>query len=315
MRIEAVGQAVTSFAISPQGNRLAWTQAVNDSNIWQADLTSGASPVAQKQSAKVMISSTKLDMSSQFSPDGKRIVFATTRSGRSSVWIADANGGQQVQLAAFDRGSAGSPRWSPDGTLVVFDGRVEGNADVYVVNVSGGKPRRMTTENSEDVVPSFSRDGRWIYFCSNRSGTRQVWKMPATGGPAVQVTTGGGFDTIESRDGQYLYYLKGRAESGIWRIPVGGGEEKLVIDQHRAGFWRQWAVTELGLFFITAENPQQPVIEFFNFATGKITTVLTLDKPLPDTISGLAVSPDGRRLIWTQLDQVSSDITLMENFR
>jgi eukaryotic-like serine/threonine-protein kinase len=314
-RIEAVGQAVTSFAISPQGNRLAWTQAVNDSNVWQADLSGGSLPVAQKASSKALISSTKLDMSSQFSPDGKRIVFSSTRSGRSSVWVADSNGEQQLQVVAFERGSAGSPRWSPDGKLIVFDGRVDGNADVYVVNVDGGKPRRMTTEDSEDVVPSFSRDGQWIYFCSNRSGTRQIWKMASAGGPAVQVTTLGGFDNIESPDGKFLYYAKGRGEPGIWRIPVGGGEGTPVLDEHRAGFWRQWAVTEQGIFFITAETPNRPVIEFFNFASRKISPVLTLDKPLPDTISGLAVSPDGRRLIWTQLDQVSSDITLMQNFR
>jgi Tol biopolymer transport system component len=48
----------------------------------------------------------------------------------------------------------------------------------------------MTTEPSEEFVPSFSRDGRWIYFCSNRSSPVQIWKMPAEGGSAVQVTKG-----------------------------------------------------------------------------------------------------------------------------
>ena len=51
-----------------------------------------------------------------------------------------------------------------------------------------------------------------------------------------------------------------------------------------------------------------------DFATGKVSVVLTLDKRLPDTISGLSIASGGRRLIWTQLDQISSDIILMQNF-
>ena len=311
-RVDAIGQAVTSFAISPQGNRLAWTQTINDSNIWQVELSGTPLPTGRKESAKTLISSTRLDVSSQFSPDGKRIVFASTRSGRAGIWISESDGHRPVQVTSFDRGSAGSPRWSPDGRWIVFDGRVEGNADIYVINPEGGKPRRLTTEPSEDVVPSFSRDGQWIYFCSNRSGARQIWKMPAAGGQALQVTRGGGFDNVESPDGRFLYYAKERGVPGIWRLPVAGGDETPVLDHHRAGLWRQWAVVEQGIFFMTAETPDRPLIEFFRFATGKVSLVLTLEKRLPDTTSGLAVSPDGRRLVWAQLDQISSDINLIK---
>jgi Tol biopolymer transport system component len=120
-RVEAVGQAVTSFAISPQRNRLAWAQTINDSNIWQVDLSAVAAPTGLKPSAKMLISSTKGDVSSQFSPDGKRIAFASTRSGRSAIWVADSTGEHPFQVASFDRGAAGSPRWSPDGQGLVFD--------------------------------------------------------------------------------------------------------------------------------------------------------------------------------------------------
>src|SRR4030095_16967505 len=152
-------------------------------------------------------------------------------------------------------------------------------------------------------------------FCSNRSSPVQIWKMPAEGGNAVQVTKGGGFDNVESPDGQYLYYAKERGKPGIWRVPVAGGEERLVLDHHRAGLWRQWEVTQHGIFFATAETPDHALIEFFSFATSRVSLLMSLEKGLPDTTSALSVSPDGRLLIWTQLDQISSDITLMNGFR
>ena len=143
----------------------------------------------------------------------------------------------------------------------------------------------------------------------------QIWKVPAEGGTAVQVTRHGGFEGFESVDGQYFYYSKGRAMPGIWRVPIAGGDETLVVDHHQAGLWRYWAVTNKGIYFATAETASHPVIEFLNFETGKIITTAQLNKPLFKTDPGLAVSPDEKSLLIVQIDQKGSDIMLMENFR
>jgi Tol biopolymer transport system component/serine/threonine protein kinase len=314
-RVDAAGQGLTDLAISRQGNRLAWSQGIFDSNIWQVELSGAAIPTGRKQSAQALISSTRTEVSPQFSPDGKRIVFASNRSGSAEIWVCDSTGERPVQLTAFNRSTTGSPRWSPDGRQIVFDARAESSADIYVIAAEGGKPRRLTADISEEVVPSWSHDGQWIYFSSNRSGNPQIWKMPASGGQAVQVTRQGGVDNQESPDGQFLYYTKRRNAPGIWRMPTAGGAETLVLEAHRAGYWRQWQVVAHGIYFVTAETLDRPLIEFFGFATGKITTVFAPEKRLPGTYSALSVSSDGRRLIWTQADQTSSDIMLMENFR
>lgn len=306
---------MSSFAISRQGNRLVWSQTFNDSNIWQIELASTTSAESRKQSAKMLISSTKGEISAQFSPDGKRIVFASTRSGNHEIWVCDSDGQHPVQLTSFNRGGTGSPRWSPDGRQIVFESRAEGATAIYLINAEGGKPRRLTTESSQDIAPNWSRDGQWVYFGSNRSGSMQIWKIPAADGQAVQVTRQGGVESMESPDGKFLYYAKGQSVPGIWRMPTADGEETLVLDEHRAGYWRQWDVVEQGIYFATAETPDRPLIEFFNFATRKVTPILTLEKRLPGAISGLSVSPNGRQLIWTQLDQSGSDLMLMENFR
>ena len=310
--VESAGTDLTGFAVSRRSNRLAWTQTVANTNVWQIGL---AGTTTLREAAKTPISSTRQDVSPQFSPDGRKIVFASDRSGSWEIWICDSDGRNPVRLTSFNHLITGSPRWSPDGRQIVCDARVADSADIYAINVEGGNPRRLTTEPSEDIVPSWSSDGQWIYFCSNRGGSHQIWKMPAAGGQAVQVTKHGGFDNMESPDGRFLYYAKGRGESGIWRIPVAGGEETLAIDHHQAGWTRQWAATPQGIWFVTAETSEHPLIEFYSFATKKVNTAVTLEKPLPTGISGLTISPDGRQLLWTQMDLVNSDITLVDNFR
>jgi Tol biopolymer transport system component/DNA-binding winged helix-turn-helix (wHTH) protein len=308
-RVEIAGQHLGSFAISRQGTLLALTNFIDNTNIWQIELAA-----KQKQSPQKLIYSTQTQDSPQYSPDGKKIAFGSSRSGGDEIWVCDSAGQHPIQLTSSSTRS-GSPRWSPDGRQIVFDSVAGGSADIYVINAEGGQPRRLTTEASEDVVPSWSQDGQWIYFSSNRSGTLQIWKMPAAGGQAVQFTRQGGFDSVESPDGQYLYYAKGRRTTGIWRIPVAGGEETFVLDHHRAGFWRYWAVVDQGIYFATAEQLDHPLIEFFSLTTGQFTLVTSLEKRIQGGVPGLAISPDGRWLIWAQQDQVGSDIMLMENLR
>jgi hypothetical protein len=136
--------------------------------------------------------------------------------------------------------------------------------------------------------------------------------MPAEGGQAVQVTKQGGFAAFESLDGKTLYYAKGRDVPGLWKVPVAGGEETLVLEQLAVGLWGYWGLTAEGIYFYDASTK---AIEFFSFATHKVTQIA---KPGKDPVrfnAGLAVSPDGRWILYAQVDQSNSNIMLVENFR
>ena len=168
-------------------------------------------------------------------------------------------------------------------------------------------------------MPAWSRDGKWVYFGSDRTGRFEIFKVSPEGGEAVQVTRNGGWGVQVSPDGKYLYYARtrGPASSGfavfpevsLLRMTAGGGEETQVMEGVRE---RSWAPTAEGIWFLAAKDEQHPEIRFFDFKTGKSTFVAAISKPVT---TGLAISPDGRRLLFNQLDQQSSEILLVENFR
>jgi Tol biopolymer transport system component/DNA-binding winged helix-turn-helix (wHTH) protein len=310
-RIDVDAQNVIGPAISNDGNRLAWVHTSLDRNIWRVEVprTAGQHPTPTR-----LIASTAGDSNPQYSPDGERIVFSSTRSGPGELWVSDRDGRNPMRLTNIGGAVTGTPRWSPNGRQIAFDSMKGSNRDIYIVSSNGGQHRQFTTDSAEDTCPSWSRDGRWIYFGSGRSGSLQIWKMPSAGGQAVQVTRHGGFEGFESPNGKHFYYAKGRDVPGIWRVPVEGGPETLVVDHHGAGFWRSWAVTEEGIYFVTAEMPPRPIIEFFSFGTGEVRQVTTLDRPVSARVWGFSVSPDRRWILYTQSDQSSSDIMLMEGF-
>jgi eukaryotic-like serine/threonine-protein kinase len=306
-QLAAFVRGPTTPAFDRKGH-LAYVQQNREVNIWRIEVPGArgeASPPTR------LIPTTLPKDSPQFSPDGKKIVFRS-ESGGSEIWVCDSDGLNPIQLPT-DIPGPGLPRWSPDGQQIAFRSAAAGNNDIYVIHTEGGKPRRITTETSNDEWPSWSRDGRWIYFGSNRSGDWQVWKAPAEGGQAVQVTRNGGREAFESPDGRFVYYVKSHGLLGIWRITVEGGEEVRVLDQGLQGFW---GVAETGIYFAEPDAKPNPTIHFFSFTTRKLAQIATLEKRLIQVnVGAFAVSPDGRRILCTQLDRAESDIMLVENFR
>jgi dipeptidyl aminopeptidase/acylaminoacyl peptidase len=238
-----------------------------------------------------------------------------------------------MQLTRLGHPHTGSPRWSPDGTSIVFDSRPNGNPDIFVVGADGGAPRRITTYAGDDVTPSWSRDGKSIYFASNRSGEFQIWKVPAGGESiserAVQVTQGGGLAPIESRDGKYLYFAKGLGKPGLWRLELSNGansSEQPVLKSLK--HWGWWVPGEAGIYFFDAQPfgssgiyfdvqppPQAKVtLNYLNLRAGKRTELLTLERPVSTCTRVLALSPNGRSLVYEELEQEGSDIMMIQDF-
>lgn len=256
-----------------------------------------------------MISSTLSDMAPQYSPDGKRIVFTSGRSGHEEVWVSGQDGAEPVQLTSM-QAFAGSPAWSPDGKQILFCSTAQGSWDLYTISAEGGKPIPLTTHPADDAVPSFSRDGRWIYFTSSRTGRFEMWKMPAGGGEPVQLTRNGGWIGRESPDGKYLYYAPSPGLSSLRRVLLGGGPEEKVLERMMG---MSFAVTSKGIYFARPPLPGRGnPIEFLDFANGKTTPVTTTSRPI---YWYLAVSPDERYLLYTQVETMGSDLMLVENFR
>ena len=292
---------------SIQGNRLVYARQTANINIWRRKLHSVSAGPSDR-----FIFTTRIESGPQFSPDGSKIAFESTRSGAYEIWMCRSDGSGLVQLTRFNS-STGTPRWSPDGQQIVFDSRAPGNAEIFVVDARGGTPRRLTSEPSSEVVPSWSQDGRWIYFASDRTGRNEIWKMPSTGGSAAQVTRHGGFAPFESTDGKFLYYAKDMTRPGIWRIPTNGGEEVEIISSPEAGLWGYWAVVQNGIYYL--DTTAKPGIVFLDFKAGRTTRVFDLENRPARQAPGLAISPADGTILYTQLDGLSRDIMLVENFR
>ena len=309
-RINLDASDASAPAISRLGNRLAFATGKFDLNIWRVDVK-GAGP--KPGVPYRFIASTQIQNYPAFSPDGRRIAFTSQRSGTEEIWICDSDGSKAVQLTSFGGSEMYGPSWSPDGQNIAFTGVQKGmKDDIYSISVNGGAPQRLTTHPAEDKWPFWSHDGKWIYFSSTRSGREEIWKMPSSGGEAVQITRNSGDAPRESPDGKFLYYMKGWPDAvSVWRASVDGNQEAKVLDSvHSEG---QWSVGKEGIYFFrTPDKMGHSDLCFYEFASGQIRKVLTIQRPVDNHI---AVSPDGGTILYPQSDESGSVLMLVENFR
>jgi len=140
--------------------------------------------------------------------------------------------------------------------------------------------------------------------------------MPSEGGDGVQVTHKGGCIPFESPDGNVVYYQKTMGDSDVWKVPAAGGEETRV---HGPVGMFCFVVVADGIYFIEPGPPGFPPsgprlnsLKFFSFAKGIAEKVFDIKyRPM----IGLSVSPDGRHVLFSQIDPFVCDLMLVENFR
>jgi Tol biopolymer transport system component len=146
------------------------------------------------------------DMSPDWSPDGKRLVFVSDRDDPNPVkcfphcnyeiYTMNADGSGQTRLT--DTSAAEHhPAWSPAGeepARIAFVSERDGNQEIYVIAVpdgtdaDGGNSLRLTDNPAEDMRPSWSPDGSQIVFNSMRDGNWELYVMNADGSAQQRLT-------------------------------------------------------------------------------------------------------------------------------
>jgi len=265
------------------------------------------------RAAETVVASTFGDSVPDYSPDGQRIVFESRRNGQSNeIWLAGADGSNPIQLTHGPGQWQGSPRFSPDGRTIAFDSQGEdGSWDVWTIDSSGGPPRRFTSDPANDNLPSWSRDGRFIYWSSTRTSPRAIWRAPAAGGAEERVTQGSGAAPLESADGHELFFTPLGAEQGeLVATKLADGGQRTAVECVRG---RGFVPVTGGLYHVGCGGPRarEAPLYLLDLATGRDRLLGQLE----GYDMGLAVSPDGRAILYTRVQGEGSDLMLIENFR
>jgi TolB protein len=180
-----------------------------------------------------------------FSPDGRRIAYASRRAGSFDVYVIGVDGTRARRLTATDAVDRG-PSFSQDGRQIVFTRGEQG--DLYVMAADGSGPRRITREPAEETEPAWSPDGRWIAYVRRTPGTdvREIWVVRPDGSERRRVTSlqAASYTPAWSPDGSRIAFTSNARDSlfEIYSVRVDGSGLRRITRSDEDAFDPAWSL-------------------------------------------------------------------------
>ncbi len=257
-----------SFAISPQGDRVALQLNAGETDIWVLDVARGVrtrltfGPIG--------------NVSPLWSPDGKWIAYSAARNGNFAICRkpSDGSGAEETLFTVTDQ--PGLDDWSADGKFIFFSRTVlsgRGRQE-WSLPLEGERKPSLLLERGASA--QLSPDGHWLAYTSAESGVIQVYVVPYGGGQGKwQISPNGGTFPRWSRDGKELFYLDGSFNLVSVAVAHAGGVSQFGATQKLVTNWSspqaQYDVFPDGKKFLldwVTQQVSQSVTMVTNFTAG-----------------------------------------------
>jgi len=220
-----------SPAVARDG-RLAFVRYSHQVDLYSVQVETGA--------AEQLTSHSHENLFPSFSPEGRRLVYHSDRTGNHEIWLLDLETGAERQLTN-DPSIDLAPDWSPDGEEIVFLSNREGEFRIWVTNAEGGRQRRLLEQtipvpsrgwSCRRVAPRWSPDGKGLGYVADSDRGPALWVSDRDGRNARPRLYGLlYFDWY--RDSRRVIYLC-RAETGLPEMRVADldtGEEAVLLKE------------------------------------------------------------------------------------
>jgi dipeptidyl aminopeptidase/acylaminoacyl peptidase len=275
-----VDAGIFQFCLSPDEKRLIsdrYDPQSSANDLWLCDVSGGKDQRFTLDPAN--------DFNPVWSPDGSRIVWASTRDVIANIYQKAASGaGEETLLLKSDYAKVPND-WSRDGRFIIYRQRdPKTKWDVWILPMSGSgeaKPFPVVRTEANEIAATLSPDGRWLAYASDVSGEYEVYVQSfPKGGGKRQVSIGGGNHPRWRRDGRELFYYA--ADGKLMATPVRSGEgfelgAPVSLFEFRAGtlgaIFAAYAVTGDGQRFLinalVETEPNAPLTVVVNWAEAK----------------------------------------------
>lgn len=129
------------------------------------------------------------DIHPYFSPDGKYLLFNSTRgNGSLDIYRVSLADGKAERITDTKENET-CARYSPDMKKIVFLSNNDASDDIFVMDIGTGLKTNITNDPGvRDGWPVFSADGKWVYYSSMQDGPFNIFKVTIDGRSKQRLT-------------------------------------------------------------------------------------------------------------------------------
>ncbi len=258
-----------------------------------------------------------------WSPDSKKIAFASNRNGNFDVFVMDKEGGTPAQVTSHSANEY--PQVFADNETILYSAAIQQDykdiqfpsslfPQVYKVNIKGGRPELFSSLAMESI--SINKDGD-LYLYQNIKGyedpwrkhhessiARDIWLYSASDSQYIKQTTfrGENRNPVFTPDGNAFYYLtEEKGSFNLFKKELNSAQARQ-ITTHTTHPVRFLSMATSGLLCYGYDGEIYTVKE--GATPQKVSVSIVGDKTENDLVhrlmtngaTGLAVSPNGKEV-------------------
>ncbi len=164
---------------SPSGNQIVYESNTDENlELYFLDLSGlNLTQIKPEEVKPKRITHNETDEGSPaFFPDGKRIIFVSSRNDVHQLYTMNIDGQSEKHFNP-NRFDCYTPTVSPDGKTIAYVSARDGDWEIYLIGTNGKNERKITNDIGRSIQPTFSPDGRYIAFVSDRSDNFHIYLM------------------------------------------------------------------------------------------------------------------------------------------
>ncbi len=227
------------LAVSHDGRKLAVSQLEGSLNLTRLPLAPGGGAPAGPE--EELSKGSVIDRYPAFSPDGRRIAFASNRLGAAELWILDlaTKDAERLELPGRDLG-VNLPVWAPDGRRLAITRLLEGGLQsIWIVATDGSQAEELVPRSPYVFASGFSSDGRSLLYDAKVDGINQVFFFDLASRKPRQLTSSPGDknNAAWSPDGRSIVFSSNATgTTQLWKASSSGGDAVMLTN----GFERMY---------------------------------------------------------------------------
>jgi Tol biopolymer transport system component len=292
-------------SVDREGRNIVTVQRTDESRVWvgEAGNFTAMTPITREPLAMQSV---------DWTPDG-RLVFDVLRNNQLSIWIANADGKDALQLSPQDSDNY-NPRVSGDGRYVVFTSKRAGYNQVWRMDIDGSNAKLLADAPGITQSPQFAADGETIVFRWYNEGAAPMGQVSVDGGPVT------GLDYLPkaftylwamSPDQKFVAYSTGGDASEPMRVlvrDVNSLVPKADLDIRPISIFK-WMHDGRRIFYKESQKGEDLESKIFEIdpEKGEPKLLLTTGR---DSISDLTFSRDGKRFAVVRSNTLTDSVML-----
>ncbi|MEO8673134.1 MAG: winged helix-turn-helix domain-containing protein [Tahibacter sp.] len=320
--LEFLGARGARYPDVSRDGSIVYELADYQANLWQLDLSDlSAAPVALTQSQRY-------NNQPVFSPDGQWLAFASNRDGLEAVWLSRADGSDVRRLALDPALRWVRPTWIHNGTKLLVTAILNRNngaeclpyacssehSALYEYDLDANRAQLVEGLGEDPRYARWSSDGAWLYFLRREGERNRLWRVARQTGDSPRLVIDASIDAFDLDSQHLALAIQGDSGIRVCTLEARDCHRYLQLDPEKVGNKLAdsglWLLHDDAIVFVARRPDGSTRLQRLTLADGFIVDISSIT---PNTLPpAMAISPDGRHLVYSRNDRVSIDLYLGE---